>query len=191
MNPRKTLEMDAGHASLASRPGPVTDLVEEAAGTAVRSLTRRSSARVTGLRRSPFSRLPPGSPRVGPGRPVPLAIPLQTRRVRDLQLLDQVLDDLRRHLPRVRMNRPGYRRLVNWTANPGRWCARRSTCIASRSVSSRKNCRSTFVRDGAARNARHRAAYPDTRPSSRSGDQGSCDLVTDVCRVRSSCPGAG
>ncbi|MGW7417235.1 alpha/beta hydrolase [Streptomyces sp. NPDC054863] len=32
MNPRKTIELDAGHASLASRPGPVTDLIETAAG---------------------------------------------------------------------------------------------------------------------------------------------------------------
>ncbi|MFI0743323.1 alpha/beta hydrolase [Streptomyces sp. NPDC021100] len=31
MNPRKTIELDAGHASLASRPGPVTDLIEDAA----------------------------------------------------------------------------------------------------------------------------------------------------------------
>ncbi|MFE2967063.1 hypothetical protein ACFXKC_25985 [Streptomyces sp. NPDC059340] len=34
MNPRKTLELDASHASLAPQPGPVTDLIEEAAGTA-------------------------------------------------------------------------------------------------------------------------------------------------------------
>ncbi|MDN3258774.1 hypothetical protein QWJ26_03070 [Streptomyces sp. CSDS2] len=32
MNPRKTIEWEAGHASLASQPGPVTDLIEEAAG---------------------------------------------------------------------------------------------------------------------------------------------------------------
>ncbi|MBN9747863.1 alpha/beta hydrolase [Amycolatopsis sp. A1MSW2902] len=31
MNPRRIVELDAGHASLASRPGPVTDLVDEAA----------------------------------------------------------------------------------------------------------------------------------------------------------------
>ncbi|MER7731917.1 alpha/beta hydrolase [Streptomyces erythrochromogenes] len=31
MNPRKTVELDAGHASLASRPGEVTDLIETAA----------------------------------------------------------------------------------------------------------------------------------------------------------------
>ncbi|WTW99200.1 alpha/beta hydrolase [Streptomycetaceae bacterium NBC_01309] len=31
MKPRKTIELDAGHASLASQPGPVTDLVELAA----------------------------------------------------------------------------------------------------------------------------------------------------------------
>ncbi|MCI3935378.1 alpha/beta hydrolase [Streptomyces sp. AN091965] len=31
MNPRKTIELDAGHASLASQPGPVTDLIEAAA----------------------------------------------------------------------------------------------------------------------------------------------------------------
>ncbi|MFJ7200723.1 MULTISPECIES: alpha/beta hydrolase [unclassified Streptomyces] len=35
MNPRRTLELDVGHASLASQPGPVTDLTEEAARTAV------------------------------------------------------------------------------------------------------------------------------------------------------------
>ncbi|MEV7081595.1 alpha/beta hydrolase [Streptomyces sp. NPDC093516] len=35
MNPRKTIELDAGHASLASQPGPVTDLIEEAAGVGV------------------------------------------------------------------------------------------------------------------------------------------------------------
>ncbi|WP_329009136.1 alpha/beta hydrolase [Streptomyces sp. NBC_01601] len=34
MNPRKIIELDAGHASLASQPGPVADLIEEAAGTA-------------------------------------------------------------------------------------------------------------------------------------------------------------
>ncbi|MFF5721787.1 alpha/beta hydrolase [Streptomyces buecherae] len=33
MNPRKVIELDASHASLASRPGPVTDLIEEAAHT--------------------------------------------------------------------------------------------------------------------------------------------------------------
>jgi pimeloyl-ACP methyl ester carboxylesterase len=31
MNPRKTIELVAGHASLASKPGPVTDFIEEAA----------------------------------------------------------------------------------------------------------------------------------------------------------------
>ncbi|MFI5618042.1 alpha/beta hydrolase [Streptomyces sp. NPDC051567] len=31
MNPRKIIELDASHASLASQPGPVTDLIEEAA----------------------------------------------------------------------------------------------------------------------------------------------------------------
>ncbi|MFE2094409.1 alpha/beta hydrolase [Streptomyces sp. NPDC059460] len=31
MNPRKTIELVAGHASLASQPGPVTDFIEEAA----------------------------------------------------------------------------------------------------------------------------------------------------------------
>ncbi|MEU7576452.1 alpha/beta hydrolase [Streptomyces sp. NPDC041068] len=31
INPRKTIELDAGHASLASRPGEVTDLIESAA----------------------------------------------------------------------------------------------------------------------------------------------------------------
>ncbi|MEU9006182.1 hypothetical protein [Streptomyces sp. NPDC048551] len=31
MNPRKTIELDASHASLASQPGPVTDLIESAA----------------------------------------------------------------------------------------------------------------------------------------------------------------
>ncbi|MFF9055158.1 alpha/beta hydrolase [Streptomyces erythrochromogenes] len=31
MNPRKIVELDAGHASLASQPGPVTDLIETAA----------------------------------------------------------------------------------------------------------------------------------------------------------------
>ncbi|WP_327248186.1 alpha/beta hydrolase [Streptomyces sp. NBC_01320] len=31
MNPRKTIELVAGHASLSSRPGPVTDFIEEAA----------------------------------------------------------------------------------------------------------------------------------------------------------------
>ncbi|WP_172382469.1 alpha/beta hydrolase [Streptomyces sp. MNP-20] len=31
MNPRKTIELDASHASLASQPGPVTDLIEAAA----------------------------------------------------------------------------------------------------------------------------------------------------------------
>ncbi|MFJ9551383.1 alpha/beta hydrolase [Streptomyces erythrochromogenes] len=31
MDPRKTVELDAGHASLASRPGEVTDLIEAAA----------------------------------------------------------------------------------------------------------------------------------------------------------------
>ncbi|MER7680694.1 alpha/beta hydrolase [Streptomyces sp. NPDC096934] len=34
MNPRKTIELDASHASLASQPGPVTDLIEEAANAA-------------------------------------------------------------------------------------------------------------------------------------------------------------
>ncbi|WNI21457.1 alpha/beta hydrolase [Streptomyces sp. ITFR-16] len=34
MNPRRTIELDTGHASLASRPGPVSDLIEEAANTA-------------------------------------------------------------------------------------------------------------------------------------------------------------
>ncbi|MEU4111805.1 alpha/beta hydrolase [Streptomyces sp. NPDC048208] len=33
MNPRKIIELDASHASLASQPGPVADLIEEAAGT--------------------------------------------------------------------------------------------------------------------------------------------------------------
>ncbi|MFJ6567433.1 alpha/beta hydrolase [Streptomyces sp. NPDC091292] len=33
MNPRKTIELPAGHASLASHPGPVTDLIDEAART--------------------------------------------------------------------------------------------------------------------------------------------------------------
>ncbi|MFF1836448.1 alpha/beta hydrolase [Streptomyces sp. NPDC058231] len=32
MNPRKTIELDAGHASLASQPGPVADFIAEAAG---------------------------------------------------------------------------------------------------------------------------------------------------------------
>ncbi|MFD6972328.1 alpha/beta hydrolase [Streptomyces sp. NPDC059979] len=32
MNPRKLVELDASHASLASQPGPVTDLIEAAAG---------------------------------------------------------------------------------------------------------------------------------------------------------------
>ncbi|WP_406516173.1 hypothetical protein OH809_40345 [Streptomyces sp. NBC_00873] len=31
MNPRKTIELAAGHASLASQPGLVTDFIEEAA----------------------------------------------------------------------------------------------------------------------------------------------------------------
>ncbi|MFJ9344395.1 alpha/beta hydrolase [Streptomyces sp. NPDC101733] len=31
LNPRKTIELDASHASLASQPGPVTDLIEAAA----------------------------------------------------------------------------------------------------------------------------------------------------------------
>lgn len=31
MDPRKTIELDASHASLASQPGPVTDLIEAAA----------------------------------------------------------------------------------------------------------------------------------------------------------------
>ncbi|MER6249882.1 alpha/beta hydrolase [Streptomyces sp. NPDC001584] len=31
MNPRKVIELDAGHASLASQPVPVADLIEEAA----------------------------------------------------------------------------------------------------------------------------------------------------------------
>ncbi|MET8827852.1 alpha/beta hydrolase [Streptomyces sp. NPDC004610] len=31
MNPRKTIELDSSHASLASQPGPVTDLIEDAA----------------------------------------------------------------------------------------------------------------------------------------------------------------
>ncbi|WSK21338.1 hypothetical protein OG730_19465 [Streptomyces sp. NBC_01298] len=31
MDPRKTVELDASHASLASRPGPVCDLIEAAA----------------------------------------------------------------------------------------------------------------------------------------------------------------
>ncbi|AZM47478.1 alpha/beta hydrolase [Streptomyces sp. WAC 06738] len=31
MNPRRTVELDAGHASLASQPGPVSDLIEAAA----------------------------------------------------------------------------------------------------------------------------------------------------------------
>ncbi|MFX0576759.1 alpha/beta hydrolase [Nocardia nepalensis] len=31
INPRKLIELDAGHASLASQPGPVCDLIEEAA----------------------------------------------------------------------------------------------------------------------------------------------------------------
>ncbi|MFF9011538.1 hypothetical protein ACF09C_00990 [Streptomyces sp. NPDC014870] len=31
MNPRRIVELDAGHALLASQPGPVTDLIEEAA----------------------------------------------------------------------------------------------------------------------------------------------------------------
>ncbi|MEU9797456.1 alpha/beta hydrolase [Streptomyces sp. NPDC051000] len=31
LNPRKTIELDASHASLASQPGPVTDLIETAA----------------------------------------------------------------------------------------------------------------------------------------------------------------
>nr|WP_264081225.1 alpha/beta hydrolase [Streptomyces spectabilis] len=34
MNPRKTIELDAGHASLASQPVPVTDLIEAAADEA-------------------------------------------------------------------------------------------------------------------------------------------------------------
>ncbi|MGW7091453.1 hypothetical protein [Streptomyces sp. NPDC054874] len=34
MNPRRTIELDAGHASLASQPGPVADLIEEATGSA-------------------------------------------------------------------------------------------------------------------------------------------------------------
>ncbi|MFG2817628.1 alpha/beta hydrolase [Streptomyces sp. NPDC048410] len=33
MNPRRIIELDASHASLASQPGPVADLIEEAAGT--------------------------------------------------------------------------------------------------------------------------------------------------------------
>ncbi|MFE3189394.1 alpha/beta hydrolase [Nocardia sp. NPDC059240] len=33
MNPRKTIELDAGHASLASRPVPVADLIDEAAAS--------------------------------------------------------------------------------------------------------------------------------------------------------------
>ncbi|MFB7177395.1 alpha/beta hydrolase [Streptomyces sp. NPDC056257] len=32
MNPRAIVELDAGHASLASQPGPVVDLIEKAAG---------------------------------------------------------------------------------------------------------------------------------------------------------------
>lgn len=32
MNARKTIELNASHASLASQPGPVTDLIQEAAG---------------------------------------------------------------------------------------------------------------------------------------------------------------
>ncbi|MDK9498861.1 hypothetical protein QEZ40_004067 [Streptomyces katrae] len=31
MNPRKTVELDSSHASLASQPGPVCDLIEAAA----------------------------------------------------------------------------------------------------------------------------------------------------------------
>lgn len=34
MNPRKTIELDASHASLASQPGPIVDLIIEAATTA-------------------------------------------------------------------------------------------------------------------------------------------------------------
>ncbi|MUL77933.1 alpha/beta hydrolase [Mycolicibacterium sp. CBMA 226] len=34
MNPRKIIELDSGHASLASQPVPVTDLIEEAAQSA-------------------------------------------------------------------------------------------------------------------------------------------------------------
>ncbi|MFJ3881374.1 alpha/beta hydrolase [Streptomyces sp. NPDC090077] len=34
MNPRKTIELDSSHASLASQPGPVTDLIEAAANEA-------------------------------------------------------------------------------------------------------------------------------------------------------------
>lgn len=33
MNPRKTIELNTGHASLASQPGPVSDLIDEAART--------------------------------------------------------------------------------------------------------------------------------------------------------------
>jgi len=31
MEPRNTIELDAGHASLASQPGPVADLIDQAA----------------------------------------------------------------------------------------------------------------------------------------------------------------
>jgi len=31
MNPRKVIELEASHASLASQPGPVADLIDEAA----------------------------------------------------------------------------------------------------------------------------------------------------------------
>lgn len=40
-------------------------------------------------------------PGMGPGRPVPLPVLLQTRRVRDLQLLGQVLGHLHRNLPGI------------------------------------------------------------------------------------------
>ncbi|MER7858802.1 hypothetical protein ABTX61_06855 [Amycolatopsis japonica] len=30
VNPRQIIELDAGHASLASQPGPVTDLIDTA-----------------------------------------------------------------------------------------------------------------------------------------------------------------
>jgi len=31
MNPRRTIELDASHASLASQPGTIVDLIDEAA----------------------------------------------------------------------------------------------------------------------------------------------------------------
>ncbi|MFD4829371.1 alpha/beta hydrolase [Streptomyces uncialis] len=50
MNPRKTIELDTGHASLASQPGPVTDLIEEAVHGTKESWTQRLADAVRGDR---------------------------------------------------------------------------------------------------------------------------------------------